>query len=485
MSNNVLYVDYIDDSDQGPERRRGWRIIGWISIGLSVIMVAVSLVAYAGYLQLQGNIHHEDVTANIGTNRPKKLNSALNILMLGTDSRAGANAKYGAGMKNDPAHSDTMILLHLSPGGGQAMGISFPRDLMVPIPSCRLRTGGTSAAQSVGMINSAFTIGGASCSIKTIEGISNIRIDHFLQVDFTSFKGVVDALGGVEICLPQSVHDKNSGLNLSKGKHLLQGEQALAYVRNRHGLGDGSDLGRIKRQQQFLGSVAKKALSAGTLTDVTKMWKLLNAATKSLTTDKGFDALSMAKVGQGLQGMTAGKVRFVTVPWGAYAPDINRVALRQPAADDFFTAIRNDKTAPNEPAPATTAAAKAPAKIPASHVKVRVFNASGIPGQALRVKDLLTAQGFVVVKVGNGTASMGTTTRVLYASGADQQAATLAALVPGGKTAAGGGGSTGVVDLVLGTDWTGLKGAAKKSTPIPTLQGEIKATDNICKVQAP
>ncbi|HXA61194.1 MAG TPA: LytR C-terminal domain-containing protein, partial [Streptosporangiaceae bacterium] len=200
---------------------------------------------------------------------------------------------------------------------------------------------------------------------------------------------------------------------------------------------------------------------------------------------KGFDALSMAKVGQGLQGMTAGKVRFVTVPWGAYAPDINRVALRQPAADDFFTAIRNDKTAPNEPAPATTAAAKAHAKIPASQVKVRVFNASGIPGQALRVKDLLTAQGFVVVKVGNGTASMGTTTRVLYASGADQQAATLAALVPGGKTAAGGGGAAGVVDLVLGTDWTGLKGATKKATPIPTLQGEVKATDNICKVQAP
>jgi LCP family protein required for cell wall assembly len=475
MSTNLMYVDYVDDADLEPAPRRGWRIAGWVSIGLSVVMVMVSLVAYGTYLKFNGNINHDDLNSQINAaSRPKKLNSALNVLMMGTDSRAGKNAKYGAGMKNDPPRSDTMILLHLSPGGGQAIGISFPRDLMVPIPSCKRKDGSVVPAQSVAMINSSFTSGGAACTIKTIEGISNIRIDHFLQVDFTSFKSVVDALGGVEVCLPKAVHDKASKLNLSAGRHLIKGETALAFVRNRHGLGDGSDLQRIKRQQQFLGSAAKKALSAGTLSDPAKLLRLLNAATKSLTTDQGFDAGAMYKVGSGLQGMTSGKIRFITVPWGAYALDHNRVALAQPAADDFFAAIRNDKTVPAAPKQTTGTTA-----VPASQVKVRVYNASGTPGKAQRIADQLTAQGFQVIKVGNASATYGKTTQVLFGQGADQQAATLAGLVPNAKPLSRSDGAAGVVDLVVGADWTALK--SKKATVIPKVQGEIKATDNICK----
>jgi LCP family protein required for cell wall assembly len=322
------------------------------------------------------------------------------------------------------------------------------------------------------MINSSFTSGGAACTIKTIEGISNIRIDHFLQVDFTSFKSVVDALGGVEVCLPKAVHDKDSKLNLSAGRHIIKGEAALAFVRNRHGLGDGSDLQRIKRQQQFLGSAAKKALSAGTLSDPAKLLRLLNAATKSLTTDEGFDAGAMLKVGSGLQGMTSGKIRFITVPWGAYPLDHNRVALAQPAADTFFSSIRNDKTVPAEP--------KATGKtVPASQVKVRVYNASGTPGKAQRIADQLSAQGFNVIKVGNASAAYGKSTQVLFGQGADDQAATVAALVPNAKPLSRSDGIAGVVDLVVGADWTTLKN--KKSTVIPKQQGEIKANDNICK----
>jgi LCP family protein required for cell wall assembly len=476
MSTNLMYVDYVDDADQEPAARRGWRVAGWVSIGLSVIMVVGSLMLYGTYLKLNGNINHDDLNSQINAaSRPKKLNSALNILMLGTDSRAGKNSKYGAGMKNDPPRSDTMILLHLSPGGGQAIGISFPRDLMVPIPSCKRKDGTLTPAQSVAMINSSFTLGGAACTIKTIEGISNIRIDHFMQVDFTSFKSVVDALGGVEVCLPKAVHDKDSKLNLGVGRHLIKGETALAFVRNRHGLGDGSDLDRIKRQQQFLGSAAKKALSAGTLGDPSKLLRLLNAATKSLTTDQGFDASAMFKVGTGLQGMTTGKIRFITVPWGAYPADHNRVALAQPAADDFFTSIRNDRTIPDGP---KQTSGKPTA--PASQVKVEVYNASGTPGKAQRIADQLTAQGFNVITVGNASPSFGRTTQVLYGQGADQQAATLAALVPNARPTARSSVTAGVVDLIVGGDWTVLKG--KKATVIPKVQGEIKANDNICKV---
>jgi LCP family protein required for cell wall assembly len=476
-------MDYVDDapfySDAYPgrrARRRGWRALGWVSVVLSVIMVGTSLAAYAAYLKLQGNINHEDIDAAVGPNRPKKLNNSLNILLIGSDTRAGANAKYGRGHVNEPPRSDTMILLHLSPGGGQAVGISFPRDLMVPIPSCKTRTGGTVPALAIGQINASFTMGGAGCTIKTIESFSNVKIDHFMQVDFSGFKNVVNAIGGVEICLPNDVNDPLSKLRLPKGRHVVKGETALAYVRARHGLGDGSDLARIKRQQQFLGSVANKALSAGVLADPVKLSRLLNAGTKSLTTDEGLDFQTMLQLGQSLRGLTSGKIRFVTVPFGAYAPDPNRVTLRQPAASQFFSAVRNDKGISAQEAQKTSTP-----KVPPNKVRVRVLNGSGVPGQAQRVADQLLAQGYKVIFVGNAPGGVGGKTELLYGTGGQPGAATLAGIVPGVKPAPRTtGAANDSVDLVIGSNWTALKTA--KRTSIPKQQGEIRADQNICKL---
>jgi LCP family protein required for cell wall assembly len=471
MSDNPHFMDYVDDAYTRPDRRRGWRVLGWISVVLSVILVGTSLTAYAGYLKLQGNINHEDIDAAIGP-RPKKLNNALNILLLGSDTRAGSNARYGRGLRGEPPRSDTMILLHLSPGGTQAMGVSFPRDLMVPIPSCKARNGSVSPPQAIGQINSTFTIGGAACTIKTIESFSNVKIDHFMQVDFSGFKNVVNAIGGVEVCLNKNVNDRESKLHLTRGRHLVNGETALAYVRNRHGLGDGSDLSRIKRQQQFLGSVASKALSAGVLADPVKLSKLLNAGTKSLTTDKGLDFQTLLRLGQSLRGLTAGKIRFVTAPIGPYAPDPNRVTLSQPGSNNFFTALRNDRGIQEESKPAETP------KVPPSQVKVRVLNATGVAGQAQRVADQLQAQGFKVAYVGNAPGGAARKTQVLYGAGAATAAETLAAKVPGAKPAARNAGAPGVVDLIIGLNWTALK--STRSASIPKQQGEIRADQNIC-----
>lgn len=472
MSDTATYTDYVDHAGPAPERSRTWRILAWVSVVTAVVMVATTLGVYGLYLQLNGNIHHEDPNAIIGAaNRPKKLNDAVNILMMGSDSRAGANAQYG---RADGARSDTMILLHISPGGGQTLGISFPRDLMVPLPACKGHP-----AQSVAQINSAFTEGGPVCALHTIESISNIKVDHFMVVDFGGFKNIVNALHGVTICLPKDVADKDSKLYMKKGYHVINGEQALAYVRNRHGLGDGSDLDRIKRQQQFLGSVAKKALSAGTLSDPSKMLPLLQAGTKSLTTDTGFDASAMMSLASSLKGLTAGKIKFVTTPWEPYVRDKNRVQFAQPAADGLFTALREDKTVPQEskPSPSSGPAKSTAPKVPASQVKVRVLNASGTAGRAKAVADQLTTQGFQVIKTGNAALSK---TKVLYGAGAAGAAATLSDLIPGSTAVAHTGiGTAGVVDLVVGSDFPQLKGA--KAKPLPTLQGEITATDDICK----
>lgn len=467
MRGSSLFVDDTDRPGPPSARSRGWRIVGWTSIALSAIMVAVSLVAYGAYLKLQGNINHDDVNAQIGAaGRPKKLNGALNVLLMGSDARNGANAQYG---RADGARSDTLILLHISPGGGQTLGLSFPRDLMVPIPSCRGH-----AAQVINMINSAFTLGGPVCTLKTIEQLTHIRVDHFVDVDFTGFKAIVDALGGVEICLPKNVADKDSKLYLSKGYHLVKGEQALAYVRNRHGLGDGSDLDRIKRQQQFLSSVAKKALSAGTLSNPSKLWPLLNAGTKSLTTDTGFDTPAMLKLGSSLQGLTAGKIKFATAPWGAYPADPNRVALAQPAADNLFTALRND-TRPPQPTKAETN--RAAPKISPSQITVRVFNTTGVPGRARRIADQLTALGYSVAKVTNAaTRNSGLT----FGQGAGQKAATVAAAIPGLAPRADLAIPAGVVDVYVGTTFPTVEGAQKPALPT-AINGQIKADDNLCK----
>lgn len=474
MNSNPMYMEYVDDADPQPAPRRGWRILGWVCVGLSAVMVAGSLTAYGLYRQAFGNITHEDVNAQLGPDRPKKLNEAMNILLLGSDTREGANAKYGRSLKNEPPRSDTMILLHLSPGGGQAMAITFPRDLMVRMPSCKGRDGRTIPAQPRAQINSAFTHGGAACVIKTIESISNIRIDHFMQVDFNGFKAITNAIGGVPVCLSKDVNDPSSKLRLSAGEHVIKGETALAYVRVRHGLGDGSDLDRIKRQQKFMGALANKVLSAGVLSNPKKLYDLMNAATKSLTTDEELKPQVMKDIALEMQGISSGKLRFVTVPVGTDPQDPNRVVLTD-AAQPFFTAVRNDKTVPKEQK--EPKAGSAP-QIPPDQVRVRVFNGSGIDGQAGRVADDLESQGFQVT-VGGNAPSITETTRVLYGSGADQHSKTLAALIPSKpQPTARDNGRPGVVDLVIGRDWTNLKSAGGG---IPKQQGEIRADDDICK----
>ncbi len=467
MFSDYEYTEYDDPSGRGPRRGIVWRVLGWVSVGLAAVLVGMSLVAYGTYRKLQGNITHEDVSAELGTHRPPKLNQALNVLLIGSDQRNGANAKYG---KAEGERSDTIILLHFSPGGKKAIGISFPRDSMVQLPECRSQSGRTIPAH-LDMINSSFNNGGAGCTMHTIETLTGIRVDHFVKVDFSGFKRVVDALGGVEICLPQRVDDQDSKLHLSAGRHIVKGDTALAYVRNRHGLGDGSDLDRIKRQQKFLGAVVKKATSNGTLTSPAKLYSFLDAATKSVTTDKDFSVDEMKKVAGSVQGMSAGKVQFITVPWGAYAPDPNRIQWRQPDANNLFAAIRSDN---HIQAPAQAKQAS----MPPAQIKVRVLNGTSTPGLAQRVGDQLTARGYAVVGIGTSPAKP-SQTQLAYGTGADRQAAALAQVTPGGKPVPNQSVTSGVVDLVLGANWEGLKGT--QPAAIPKTSGAVNAADDACK----
>ncbi|MFD0691538.1 LCP family protein [Actinomadura fibrosa] len=470
----VYYAD-APSPPEPPARGRLWRVLGWVSIGLSVLLVAGSLTAYGLWRRLDGQIDRENVDDKLGANRPAKLNNSMNILLMGSDSRAGENARYGteAGQR-----SDTTILLHISPGGEHAIGVSFPRDSMVSIPSCK-RANGTSTPAQFGMINAAFSTAGPACTWKTIEALTKIHIDHYVEVDFAGFKRVVDALGGVEICVPRRIDDPKAELHLRAGRQIVHGDQALGYVRTRYVLGDGSDLDRIKRQQTFMASVVKKATDRGMLTDPGRTFSFLSAATKSIKADDRFTLSVMQKLAGGLQGMSAGKVRFVTVPVEPYPQDRNRVQFNQAQAEPLFAAIREDN-APPEGAPAPVPAQQngtGVQPVPPAQVRLAVYNASGADGLGQRTADQLADRGFQVVRVATRKGRPFARTQILYGRGAERQAARTAIAVPGHTPRPWSGARPGYVYLVIGKE-----GAALRTLPaaVPKVAGEIRADQDVC-----
>jgi LCP family protein required for cell wall assembly len=296
--------------------------------------------------RLQGNITTRDITAQLGTDRPSAPTGqiaagALNILVMGSDSRAGNNSFIGG--EADQGRSDTTILLHLAGDHRSAVAVSIPRDTMVDMPAC-IGTAGERIGGGVRQFNDAYSLGGPACTTRVVEQITKIRIDHFVVVDFAGFKNMVNALGSVEVCLPKPVDDAKARLHLPAGRSRVNGDVALAYVRERYALGDGSDLGRIGRQQDFIASVLQQVTSGDTLTNPARLYSFLSAATSSLTMDPELSSLpTMIGLAQTLRQIGLHEIKFVTAPTGEYPADRNRLELL-PAADDLWGALRQDAT---------------------------------------------------------------------------------------------------------------------------------------------
>ncbi|HEY5989167.1 MAG TPA: LCP family protein, partial [Streptosporangiaceae bacterium] len=263
----------------------GHPVLTSLAVITTVALVAVSLGAYIVYRKTVGAIHHENVTSGMLGPRPPKLNGSLNLLVIGSDSRAGMQGKYGhiAGSR-----SDTAMLLHISPTHQRAVVLSFPRDSMVPVYACSPDAHGHAGQQEVPgqleQLNATFSAGGAPCLWKTLEQTTHIHIDHFVEVNFLSFQQIVNDIGGVPVCLPYPVNDWRSHLRLSAGRHVIRGAEALAFVRVRH-IGLGSDLQRIQRQQFFLASAVQQVKKSGVLTSPTGLLHLVHDVANSLTTD--------------------------------------------------------------------------------------------------------------------------------------------------------------------------------------------------------
>lgn len=329
-----------------PAAKRNWRWLKVVAVCTALVVLGGAGTSWYLYQRLNGNITTDTRTENElkvhASERPTQgPTEAENILLIGSDNRGNGNGKYG--QDGGTQRSDTAILLHIAADRKGATAVSIPRDLMAHVPSCTLANG-TEDHERFEQFNWAFESGGAACTIRTVEQMTGIRIDHHLIVDFSGFKKMVTAVNGVDVCLAEPVHDTYAHLDLPAGRQTLNGEQALGYVRARHGFGDGSDTMRMGRQQAFLGSLLKKVRSNGVLLNPTKLYPLLSAATSSLTADPGLDSLSeLYALAHGLQQIPTEDVHFLTVPREQYVNDHNRDQLVQPAADTLFTMLRNDQ----------------------------------------------------------------------------------------------------------------------------------------------
>jgi LCP family protein required for cell wall assembly len=495
----------------GVRRRPGSRhysvgmvLAGWVAVGLAVILVSGTLYGYAKYRAVWDGIKRVTIT---DPNPPPKLNNALNILVIGSDSRSGRNGKIGGPAQGQ--RSDTVMVAHISPGGGRITVLSFPRDTVVPIYGCPSEPDGfpgQSYQDAVEQINASFAAGGANCLWKTIEHTTHIHLDNFIQLNFTGFISVINAIGGVPVCLPTAIHKSQyDHLKLSAGHHVLKGYKALQFWRLREDFGLGSDLQRIQRDQLLMVGLVQKILKTHILHSPSKTWAIINDISKAhaLTTDTGLTTGKIVQIARSVSGIERKNVNFIRVPVVTYPNNANWVELDASQAPKLFDAIARDRALPKASKAGTGKGSKngtgkkgekgqPPKLLSADKVSVNVLNGSGVQGIAGNTALALGARGFHILSKVSAMTASGTPdfsyqkSVVEYAGHADLSAAvTVASQLPKGSGVVlrqVSSTTAGTVTLILGSDFTKL--GPPPSQPVGNLAsqyGGYRASTNPCK----
>ncbi len=440
--------------------RRWPKLVAAIASGAILAVTAIGAGVTSVLGQLEGNITALDVsdqTGNAVTSTESVVvdettgeTAPFNVLLMGSDSRTGkGNKGYGSTAKFGTAErSDTTILLHVSADRSQAVAVSIPRDTLIDLPTCKNANGDRVQGGS-GKFNEAMSRGGPGCTLKAVENMTGMAIDNFMVVDFGGFKAITEAVGGVEICLSQPVNDPLSGLKLSAGNHTISGEEALAFVRARKTLGDGSDTSRIRRQQAFLSSMANKVISSGTLLNPVALLGVLNAATESLTADPQLANIdNLRELAVSMKDLRPSNITFTTMPWYP-AGDGANVLMNKKKAKPLLNALKNDT-----PWPPKASSDQPLLRTVPENIRVEVINGTGVKGAGKSAKKALREQGFIVVNVKNGDPIAATT--LIFDPEWDNSAKTLAYSANATVLeSVAGAGST--LQLVIGPDFTGTK----------------------------
>ncbi|MGY0069221.1 LCP family protein [Streptomyces sp. QTS137] len=345
-------------ADRQPVRRRV-RALKFAGFALAGALVLGAGTAGWAYWQLGDNIRSVDINGALGDDRPPRGTTAsdrdasasasapslptgsLNVLVLGSDSRSGGENQELGGGDSGGGRSDTAMVVHLDAGRTAATVVSIPRDTLVDRPACPLPDGGSTRPVADAMFNSAYQVGGPVCAVKTAELLTDVRMDHYVEIDFTGFARLVDALGGVTVTTDEDIDDDLSRLHLEAGTHHLDGTEALAMARTRYGIADGSDLGRIGLQHTLVKALLDQVGKQSLLTDPTELYEIADAVTSSLTTDTGLDSLAeLSRFAQSLQGLSSPAVTTVTMPVLPAPWDPNRLVAQQPEAEELWASLR-------------------------------------------------------------------------------------------------------------------------------------------------
>ncbi len=422
-----------------------------LGLGVASVLVLALAATAVVYVRLNGNITGIDV-ASLGE-RPEvqatvdeQTNLApMNILLMGSDTRSELENADDFGGTNELTgsnHSDTTLLVHLAADRESAFAVSIPRDSLVHRPDCKNPQ--TDVEQMpIGMFNAAFNdgsqdgggvAGGALCTVETVEANTGVYIDSFAVVNFEGFRDMVDALGGVSICVAEPLRDTASGLDLPAGENHLDGTQATQCVRARKGIGNGSDIGRIDRQQAFLSAVVREATSSGLLLRPDRLVGFLDAATRNLTTSDDIASVrALGDLALQVRNLPPDQIRFLTVPNRVAESDANRVEWTE-EADAIWQAAREDLPLPGtEPVDPTAPTTTEPPvlSVTPDDVVVEVVNASGTEGLARQASQALGVQGFVAGRLSNGEVGSVQGVVVHHAVADESSAQTVAAAFPG------------------------------------------------------
>jgi LCP family protein required for cell wall assembly len=339
---------------------RSVRILTGISIGI----LSISAMSALAFTTVTTSIEKIDAFAGLDK-RPKKKSSTVNFLLVGSDTREGltraeqkalqvGSVKTAAGKR-----SDTMLLIHISKSRDKAVLVSIPRDSFALVPE-HTNAQGKIIPATYSKINSSFNWGGAPLLIETIEQMTDLKIDHYVEINFVGFARMVDSLGGIEVCTKKDIDDPKSHLVLPAGVHTLNGIEALKYVRTREFDGMG-DIGRMQRQQAFISSVVKKATSIGVLLNPITMTNFINSALDAVTTDEGLTSSDIIALAKQLKSLSASNVRTLTVPLKNLNYNSNGVTasvLWDPVlAPELWDRLREDRAIVDEVIPSPSPSA--------------------------------------------------------------------------------------------------------------------------------
>ncbi|WP_369247059.1 LCP family protein [Streptomyces sp. R41] len=480
-----------------PKKSKAKKILLWTGGTMAFVLIAVSAAGYAYLKHLEGNVNTTDI-GSAGKNGFSK-DEAFNVLIIGTDKRTG-KGNEGYGDKNSVGHADTNILLHVSKDRTNATAMSIPRDLIVNVPDCPTKQADGSEKVISGTQNVRFNTSlgqygrNPGCTMLTVKEVTGIAPDHFMMVDFNAVKTLTSAVGGVDVCLAKDVNDPDSHLKLSKGKHTIEGEQALAFVRTRHSFGNQGDLDRIKVQQQFLASLMRKMSSSDTLTSPTKLINLAEAATKALTVDKGIGRVSTLKdMALELKKVPTKNITFTTVPViDNPAEKVHATVVVNPTTSQaVFDAIKNDVSftavkQKEKKEKAAVAARLKGSRSAASDIRVDIYNGGADAGSAQETLNWLQNSEGVLKssQLGNADETLSKTTLEYSPDQADQarkladlMGLSASAMKPG-KSEKNSQGLPAIV-LTLGKDFKGAGVSMTTPTKAPDVE-KSTADKTVC-----